>query len=190
MDEDTKFEEFQDLIKELSEVKGKLLKLEERKNTVREVVYERVRGDYEEKVRQVEAQIEEKRDFLENAFSTARSEIEDVVNRRKGVEEEVEEISLRHYLGEYEDEEYERLHQDRIDMLGSLMKEMETLTKRINFLKEFLPDSMLETLPEEALASIPHEEMPSETESLTEGETARDEVRSRRVRKRKEWRNA
>lgn len=165
-DDDTKFEEFKELVKELSDAKAKLLKLEERKNTVRENVYERVKADYEEKLREAEKRIEEKSDYIEEAFNSYRSEIEDLVNQRKSIEEEVEELSLRHYLGEFENEEYERMHQEKLDMLESLMGKLEVLTSKINFLKEFLPESLLETLPEEAMISVSKEEAPPQAEEV------------------------
>lgn len=174
VDEGTKFEEFKGLIEALSDVKAKLVKLEERKNTVREAVYEKVKADYEVKLNEVEQEIEKKGDYIEKAFNSSRSEIRDLVNQRNSIEEEVEELSLRHYLGEFEEEEHERLYQEKKDLLESLMGKLEDSTNRIEFLKTFLPESVLETLSEEAV-EIPHEEVPVESvEASTEpvGEAA------------------
>lgn len=166
-DEDTKFEEFERLVQDLSNVKAKLLKLEERKNTVRESVYEKVKVDYEAKLKEVEKEIEDNRNYIEKAFNSCRSEIEDLVNKRNGIEEEIEELSLRHYLGEFDEEEYERLQQEKKDLLANLREELENSGTKIDFLKGFLPESLLETLPKEAMA-ISHEEATAESVEISE----------------------
>jgi|GEM_PF-2567905 len=161
-DEETKFEEFKELVEELSEVRGKLLKLEDRKSSVREVIYEKVKADYEAKVKAVERKIEKKGEYIEEVFNSCRSEIGDLVNQRNRVEEEIEELSLRHYLGEFEEEEHERLYQDKKDLLQSLTQKLEDSTVRIDFLKQFLPEAVLKTLPEEKVG-ISRKEAPGES---------------------------
>ncbi len=143
-----KFEEFTELIKKLSDAKAKLSKLKERKNTVRDAVYEKVKVDYEEKVKGVEKEMEEKGGSIDEVFSSCHSEIESLVNQRSSIEEEVEELSLRHYLGEFDEKEYERLYQEKKDLLGNLMKELEDATRKLDFLREFVPESAPETEPE------------------------------------------
>jgi len=160
--EDTKFEKFRELINELSDIKAKMLKLEERRNTVRQSVFEKVKGDYEAKLQEVENEIENRRVYIEDTFNSCISEVEDLVNKRNSVEEELEELSLRDYLGEFEEEEHARLCQEKKDQLNDLVQKLEDSTKRISFLKEFLPESMRETIPTPAV-SVTHEESPAET---------------------------
>jgi uncharacterized protein YdcH (DUF465 family) len=160
--EDSKFEEFRELIKELSNIEAKILKLEERKNTVRDSVYQKVKDDYQTKLQGVENEIENRRAYIEKAFDSCRSEIEDLVNKRNGIEEELEELSLRDYLGEFEEGEHARLCQEKKDQLNDLVEKLEDATKRIHFLQEFLPDSLREMVPEEVVSTT-FEEPPAES---------------------------
>ena len=121
-------EEILNLKNQLADLQHKLNLLEERRGTVRESVYNKVRSDYEERLREVEKQLKEKASAIKEVIKRIDGEIREVSAQKDGLEEQFEEIDLRHAIGEYTDEAYESMTSE----LKERIKELEHRLEKLN----------------------------------------------------------
>ncbi|HEV2148128.1 MAG TPA: Ran-binding zinc finger domain-containing protein [Longimicrobiaceae bacterium] len=70
-------------------------------------VAERVRRDYEDRLRDVTQQLSEHLDALTGELDDRRTELDDAEARRAGAQDDLQEARLRHLIGEVEDGDWE-----------------------------------------------------------------------------------
>ncbi len=91
---------------ELETLEKRLQKLEERRNTVSQQVYERVHGDYESRKASLEEEIAPLAEKAQNQYATVKESLEQLEDAAGELALEKEELQLRQELGEYSEEEY------------------------------------------------------------------------------------
>jgi hypothetical protein len=111
-------------IRELLEKRGTfqewLARLDELGNEFRPEVADKVRSDYASRLGEVETELEGHRAELETALADRTGAVEKVAAEHDSRSAELEETQLRHVVGEFDDEEWERRrakHQVQIDEL-------------------------------------------------------------------------
>ena len=122
-------EEILNLKNQMADLQQKLKLLEERRGAVRESVYNKVKSDYEERLQGIEKQLKEKASVIQEEIKKIDDEIREISLQKEGLEEQFEEIDLRHAIGEYTDETYE-------SMTAELKERIKELEDRLNQLNE------------------------------------------------------
>ena len=113
-------EAIRELLEQRGTYQGWLTRLDELGNEFRPEVAEKVRGDYASRLATVETELEGHRTELETALSDRTDAVEKVAGEHDARSAELEETQLRHVVGEFDDEEWERRrseHQVGIDEL-------------------------------------------------------------------------
>jgi hypothetical protein len=105
-------------------------------------VAERVRRDYEDRLRAVTQELSEHRDALTAELDDRRTELEDADARRAGAADDLEEARLRHLIGELEEGDWEA----RRPELESALATAETQASGIRAEVERL-DALLREMP-------------------------------------------
>ncbi len=104
---------------------GWLAKLNELRGTVRPEVYEKVRGDYEERLRGQETELAAHRSDMEAALAERRARVLQLEAARDERAAELEEAELRFAVGEFKEGEYEKRKEQHDRTLAQLDTELE-----------------------------------------------------------------
>ncbi len=104
---------------------GWLAKLNELRGTVRPEVYEKVRGDYEERLRAQETELAAHRSDMEAALAERRARVLQLEADRDERAAELEEAELRFAVGEFKEGEYEKRKEQHDYTLAQLDAELE-----------------------------------------------------------------
>jgi len=113
-------EAIRELLEQRGTYQGWLTRLGELGDEFRPEVAEKVRGDYASRLATVETELEGHRAELETALAARTETVEKVAGEHDARSAELEETQLRHVVGEFDDEEWERRraeHQVGIDEL-------------------------------------------------------------------------
>ncbi|MEE8447949.1 MAG: hypothetical protein V3S52_09890 [Gemmatimonadota bacterium] len=102
-----------------------LAKLNELRGTVRPEVYEKVRGDYEERLRAQETELAAHRSDMEAALAERRARVLQLEAARDERAAELEEAELRFAVGEFKEGEYEKRKEQHDRTLAQLDAELE-----------------------------------------------------------------
>jgi len=126
-------EEITELLEKKSTFREWLDRLEGRGEEVRPEVYERVRGDYLERLSGVEAELTGHREELESSLARCRERVASLEEERDVRAADLEEAELRHAVGEYADEEWDELrgeHEGALAELEGRLEEERSATAR------------------------------------------------------------
>jgi hypothetical protein len=104
----TAIEELRTLKSEQGTLQERLEKLDERRGSVSEVVFERVRSDYESRLEELEARAEPLRQQARGEFARLTALLERMATAVEDARLDCEELELRHELGELEHEPFEQ----------------------------------------------------------------------------------
>lgn len=154
---------------EREEILKKIALIEERKGTVRESVYEKVKGDYITKLNQIDNALRAQSNVISAKLKTIDDEIDNLRSQKESLEEQLEELDLRHSIGEYTDEQYESMAQE----LKSRINQIDEKTELLHNEKMTYAELVTETPQKEKPKRRPKEdeivlpEVPKE-EKLTE----------------------
>ncbi len=142
-------------IEELQRIKGeqevladRLTRMEEKRGKVSEEVFMRVRSDYETRMHTLEQEAAPLKEAARREYGRLKKLLEDLGEAARTARLDREELELRHELGEFSQEEYEKLveeHEGRVREHQQHLSEAEDLQKR--FQSAFLDPSELE-IPE------------------------------------------
>jgi hypothetical protein len=113
-------EQISQLLERRSTFRGWLDQLESRAGDVRPEVYERVRSDYRERLSMVEDELAGHRESLERSLAECRERVSSLEREREEEAAALEEAELRHAVGEYPDEEWEGLRDERQNAVHEL----------------------------------------------------------------------
>lgn len=110
-----------------------LAKLEELSGTVRPEVYDRVRGDYEERLRSQETELTAHRAEMEAALEERKTRVNGLESDRDERAAELEEAELRFAVGEFKEAEFQKhksAHEEKLaDLDAELTSGREALAK-------------------------------------------------------------
>ncbi len=132
---DNKIDEF---LSQQNELKEKLSLLEEKKGTVRESVFKKVKNDYEERLKEIESQLKEQSSYMLDRYKKFGDDSTEIQGKKDEIEAKVEEADLRHSVGEYSDKEYEELVGGLKSELQGIEEQYNTLTKEMEKIKGIL----------------------------------------------------
>ncbi|HEU5169291.1 MAG TPA: zinc finger Ran-binding domain-containing protein [Gemmatimonadales bacterium] len=99
-------------------------------------VRDKVRGDYEGRLRRVMDELKSHSDTIRNELERHRASKGDLETRRSAAEEALAEARIRHAVGEYSDDEWRRLSEETSKALGALQAELSRVGAEIARLVE------------------------------------------------------
>lgn len=130
--------EIQRLHKEMSELKLRLQKLEDKKGAAKPEIVEKVRKDYQFKLEQVESTLESKSSGLKSELERLQTERKDVLSEKSKIDDAMEELELRHLVGEFADELKGSLETAKVDELDKIISRIKTLEEKIATVSQLL----------------------------------------------------
>uniref|UniRef100_A0A7C4XA03 RanBP2-type domain-containing protein n=1 Tax=candidate division WOR-3 bacterium TaxID=2052148 RepID=A0A7C4XA03_UNCW3 len=135
----------EDKLKELQRIESarndlikKLEKIEEKKSTVSIEVYERVKKDYENKLKQIEKEISENRTLVEAGIAKLKEEDKTLEQDEKEFRLKIEEAELRYAIGEYDDATYQKLMEENKNNLAAITKKREEILNNLKWFEGLL----------------------------------------------------
>lgn len=112
-------------------VRERLEKIEKSKSEVSEIVYEKVKSDYQNQLNQNTDKLLEKKQDIDRELATlyeAKKKVQQNVNTHR---EKLEEINFRHDLGEYKGDDYHKLADEENEKLGKFEKILSAIESNI-----------------------------------------------------------
>jgi hypothetical protein len=113
-----------------------LAKLEELSGTVRPEVYERVRGEYEQRLRSQETELTAHRSEMETALEEHKTRVTVLESDRDDRAAELEEAQLRFAVGEFKEAEFRKHKSEHEERLASLDAELKSDQDALTKLEE------------------------------------------------------
>jgi hypothetical protein len=130
--------EIQSLLTDRHRLQEWLDRLEATSDRTPEAVRQRVRADYEGRLAEVVARLRGYSTALNGSLATLRTQRSDFLSQRTEMEEARAEAELRHAVGEYSDEDWNRLEADAGHRLEAFSGEIDRLSSEIGRLEEVL----------------------------------------------------
>ncbi|MBN2619844.1 hypothetical protein JXB22_02045 [candidate division WOR-3 bacterium] len=163
---DDRLQELKDIEVQRGDIVTKLKKIEDKKHTVSTEVYEKVRTEYEDKLKALDGKMSEHIDLIKEQLTEINQEEQTAVESEKQLNMHLEEIELRYTIGEYSEEDYNTIKQEHESKLKAVKDSMKSLNDRKSWLGNFInvADTSLAPEPEPvpALAPEPASEEPAE----------------------------
>ena len=131
-------EAIRELLEQRGTYQGWLTRLDELGNEFRPEVAEKVRGDYASRLATVETELAGHRTELETALSDRTVAVEKVAGEHDARSAELEETQLRHVVGEFDDEEWERRRAEHQVGIDELEAELTTQRSAVESLQTVL----------------------------------------------------
>lgn len=158
-----------DSLKEIREeqevLEGRLATMEEKRDSVSEAVYERVKGDYEERLGELDDEARPLEESGRREWARLQKVYEEMQDVQAEARLEKEELEFRHDLGEFGDAEFEERLDEVQKQLESQESEMEEVAAlRQEFIGAFGSEERLQQAPAPEAA----EEVTEEVEEIEE----------------------
>ncbi|MEO0293639.1 MAG: zinc ribbon domain-containing protein [candidate division WOR-3 bacterium] len=149
-------EDFAKIKTEIEDVKEKLRKIEEKRGSVSESVYRKVKEDYERRLKDLTGKIAGQKELIKESLKEITTKKESLRTKLNELQEQLEEIELRHSIGEYTEDQYNSLSQEIKTKIQSLEEELEYAKKEEKEAKTLLGEE--EPIIEESLIEEAWEE--------------------------------
>lgn len=133
-------EAIRELLEQRGTYQGWLTRLDELGDEFRPEVAEKVRGDYAGRLATVETALEGHRTELETALADRAAAVEKVAGEHDARSAELEETQLRHVVGEFDDEEWERRRAEHQVGIDELEAELTTQRSAVESLQTVLSE--------------------------------------------------
>ncbi|MGB3477636.1 MAG: hypothetical protein WBB67_00580 [bacterium] len=156
---DDKWQELRQLETQRSDITTKLAKIEEKKEMVSNGVYEKVKGEYEDKLKHIDADMSEHVDLIKEELTNIQDEETKMQSEEKDINLQIEEIELRYSIGEYDEESYTEQSEEKKETLDTTRTNLENLKKRKKWLEDFV---QIKNIEETIEAETPAEPVAAE----------------------------
>lgn len=170
-----KWQELRQLEAQRSDLTTKLVKIDEKKEMVSEEVYVKVKNEYNEKLKNIDIKMSEHVDLIKEELVNIRKQEDKLIDDEKNINMQIEEIELRYSIGEYDDESYMRLSDEKKEARSTTRDDLEELKKRKQWLEDFIQDKDVEETIEPEPPTEAPVEAPAETPVETEPVAAEQE---------------
>ncbi len=182
MSQEADVAEIQRLHKERAELKIRLQKLDEKKGAAKPEIVDKVRKDYQTKLDQVEASLAEKSSGLKSQLDRLNDERKVVLEEKSKIDDAIEEVELRHLVGEFVGDLKESLEEAKMAELKAIVSRLQELELKIATVSQLLnpeappPEFAKHAVPEKKPAKGAHIEPATEKEEglLKEATVAED----------------
>jgi hypothetical protein len=131
----------QELLSERQRYEGWLAALEQRKTSTPPHVYERVRADYVQRLEGVSTRLAERTEQVRETIELLTSKLDTLRAKESDRSDARQEAELRAAVGEYSDEEWDRIREDADQELGQLAQERRTLEAELSEMQSIIESS-------------------------------------------------
>ena len=153
-----KWQELRQLEAQRNDLTTKLVKIDEKKEMVSDEVYEKVKSEYTEKLRDIDAKMAGHVDLIKEELTNVTEQEKKLIADEKNIDMQIEEIELRYSIGEYDEESYMSLSEEKKEERGTVRDNLEELKKRKKWLEDFVEVKDIE----ETITTEPPTEIPVE----------------------------
>ncbi len=154
---DNKMEELREIEAQRTDLLAKLNKIEEKKTSVSEKVFTKVKLEYEEKLKELEQKMAGHVDLIKKELKSLKHEETKLAKQQDDLNFVIEEIDLRYSIGEYDEESYKKLNEENSKTLNTLKTQLESVRERKQRFQDIIEIKSIEETIEEA------PEVPAET---------------------------
>lgn len=166
---ESNFEKLRAIETERNDLLNKLQKIEEKKASVSHEVYLKVKKDYEIKLGKLDEILAENKELVKTEMSKIKTELSELLQKQKETKLYLEELELRYSIGEYNEDDYNRLAKEANENMSVIQKKVNQLQDRIKWCEGVLGAEKTEEVlvtgePEEVEAKV---EVGEKAEELT-----------------------
>lgn len=141
----------------IDDIKEKLKKIEGKKETIRDSVFSKVKQDYEKRLQTLTSQLAGKKESIKETLKEMATKRGPLKNKLDDLQEQLEEIELRHSIGEYSDGQYESMSGEIKDKMEEIEVDLQAINKEEEETKDLLEEPV-DVIEEEVVEEIVKEE--------------------------------
>jgi len=131
--------EVDQLLKDREKYEAWLNRLESEKTGASGPAYEKVRGDYQQRLEEVLGKLRAHSESIQGKLKGLENKVAELDSQRSGRAEQLDEAQLRRSVGEYEDDrEWSKLESELVGSLKKSEKELESVRAEISRLEEIV----------------------------------------------------
>ncbi|MEO0234258.1 MAG: hypothetical protein ABIN39_03880 [candidate division WOR-3 bacterium] len=131
------------LILEKEELENRMKKLEAMKGQIKLVIYEKIKNEYEEKLKNIFEQIKKDAEFVKSEIEKINVNEKEINEKISDLELEIEELNVRSILGEITLKEFEEKKQILDDKKNQLHNQLRKLQEDKKELTKILPQEKM-----------------------------------------------
>ncbi|MBN1694916.1 hypothetical protein JW879_05915 [candidate division WOR-3 bacterium] len=128
----------------IEDIKEKLSKIEGKRGSIRDSVYQKVKRDYEVRLEDLSGQLAGKKESLKESLKEITTKKKPLKSKLDVLQEQLEEIELRHSIGEYSDAQYDSMSGEIKEKMSEIEKDLESIKKEEKETKELLGEHGIE----------------------------------------------
>jgi hypothetical protein len=128
----------QELQAQRADVVSKLKRIDEKKSTVSVEVFEKVKKEYADKLKGIENEISGHVDLLTDEIQRLKTKEEDILQKRKELKLNMEEVDLRYSIGEYDEDSYMKVKEEHGANMGQFDNDLGKTREAISYYESFL----------------------------------------------------
>lgn len=152
----------QELMKQREVLLAKLKKLEDKKGATKEKIYLKVKEEYELRLGELDEALKEQEGVVRERISALKQEAHTLREERESYADRAEELKLRFELGEFSEDEYEKVLAEEEARIRELDEKLGTLTEEMDSMKGFVGGEAVESEAEApVLEEVPEEPAPA-----------------------------
>lgn len=141
--------ELQKLQKDKAELKLRIKKLDEKKAAARPEIVQKVREDYENRLKAVEETIEQKSKSVLTELGRCEEERKSLLSKKSAIDDAIEEVALRYLVGEYAEDLSRSLEEAKNKELEEYVNKIKETQDKIVILNRLIkPDEPEPTFEE------------------------------------------
>jgi ribosomal protein L40E len=133
-----KWRKLREIEAQRSSVLEKLEKIEEKKATVSNEVYSKVKREYDDKLKKIESSLAEYTDIIKEEITRLRNEHEKFTEQEKEIKLKKEEMELRYSIGEYNDGSFKKASEENEVQLKAITINLQKLREQIKWYEDFV----------------------------------------------------
>ena len=143
----------------IEDLKEKLDKIESKRGSIRDSVYQKVKRDYEVRLEDLNGQLAGKKESLKESLKEMAVKKEPLKSKLDVLQEQLEEIELRHSIGEYSDAQYDSMSGEIKEKMSEIEKDLDSIHNEEKETKELLEKQGVEVEEEEGIEEVEGEKV-------------------------------
>jgi hypothetical protein len=165
----------QDLQAQRADVVSKLKRIDDKKSTVSAEVYEKVKKEYADKLKGIEDEISGHVDLLTDEIQRLKTKEDEVIQKKKELKLNMEEVDLRYSIGEYNEDSYKKVKEEHGTGMNQFDEDLSKTREAITYYESFLTSKEPKPEPEAKPEPVPKPEPEKAEPAKPESELKIDE---------------
>lgn len=116
-----------------NDVVGKLRRIEDKKSSVSVEVYEKVKREYAEKLKEIDDELSGHIDLLTEEIQRLKDQEDEIVQSKKEARFKMEEVELRYSIGEYDEGSFKKAKREGDARMNQLDSELRKIQENIQY---------------------------------------------------------